>query len=294
MRSVSFGRDMLGRTYRSAVLLLATALLVSAGACGGDGGSELILATTTSTQDSGLLDVLVPAFEDADDYNVKVIAVGSGQALEMGGRGDADVLLVHSPAAEQEFMDAGSGVNRQLVMHNDFIIVGPADDPAGIADATDALDAFQRIADEGAAVISRGDDSGTHARELSLWEDLGIDPAGESWYEESGSGMAQTLQIANQKEAYTLSDRATFLANQDTLDLEVVNEGDAKLLNIYHVIQVNPDKFDDLNDDGAAAFAAVMVSADAQELIGSFGVEDYGEPLFFPDAGKREDELAVP
>ncbi|MEX2159312.1 MAG: substrate-binding domain-containing protein [Dehalococcoidia bacterium] len=287
MTSLLFGRDMLARTYRGTVLLVALALLLLAGACGSS-KDELILATTTSTQDSGLLDVLVPQFEDQYDYNVKVIAVGSGEALAMGERGDADVLLVHSPGAEQDFMDAGDGINRQPVMHNDFVIVGPADDPAGVADASTAAGAFAAIAEAGAPFISRGDDSGTNARELQVWEAAGIDPAGQSWYEETGQGMGATLQVANQKNGYTLSDRATFLATQDSLDLEVLGEGDARLLNIYHVIQVNPDNFDDLNDQGAADFVGFMVASDTQATIGEFGVDDYGEPLFVPDAGKPE------
>ena len=290
MRSASFANDMLTQTYRRSALLIGVGLLLIAGGCGSS-KDDLILATTTSTQDSGLLDVLVPQFEDQYDYNVKVIAVGSGQAIEMGSRGDADVLLVHSPAAEQDFMDAGDGVNRQLVMHNDFVIAGPADDPAGVADAQTAADAFAAIADVGAAFISRGDDSGTNARELQVWEAAGIDPAGQSWYEETGQGMGATLQVANQKNAYTLSDRATYLANKDTLDLEILGESDAQLLNIYHVIQVNPDNFDDLNVQGAADFVTFMIAPDTQQAIGEFGVDDYGEPLFVPDAGKPEDEL---
>jgi tungstate transport system substrate-binding protein len=285
---------MLTQTYRGAAALAITLLLalgaLAAAGCGG-GGSELILATTTSTQDSGLLDVLVPAFEEDNDYNVKTIAVGSGQALEMGANGDADVLLVHSPSAEEEFMDAGHGTNRQLVMHNDFIIVGPADDPAGVADAADVTAAMTAIADAGASFVSRGDDSGTHTRELALWEAAGIDPTGESWYAESGQGMGATLQIADQTSAYTLSDRATYLAQQDSLELALVSEGDAKLLNIYHVIQVNPEELDDLNAEGAEAFVSFMVSDGAQQMIGEFGVDEFGEPLFIPDAGKSEDEL---
>jgi tungstate transport system substrate-binding protein len=281
---------MLQWTYRAAIMLIAIGLLLIAGACG-DSKDDLILATTTSTQDSGLLDVLVPQFEDQYDYNVKVIAVGSGQAIEMGSRGDADVLLVHSPAAEQDFMDAGDGVNRQLVMHNDFVIVGPADGPAGVVDAATAAEAFAAIADAGASFISRGDDSGTHARELQVWEAAEIDPAGQSWYEETGQGMGATLQVANQKNAYTLSDRATYLANAETLDLEILGEGDAQLLNIYHVIQVNPEKFDDLNVQGAADFVSFMIAPGTQQAIGEFGVDDFGEPLFVPDAGKPEDEL---
>ena len=293
MRSLSLAVDMLTRTYRRVCLGLAVAALLLAGMGCGD-SNELILATTTSTQDSGLLDVLVPAFEDQSDYDVKVIAVGTGQAMEMGSRGDADVLLVHAPSSEEQFVADGNGVNRRLVMHNDFVIVGPADDPAGIAGADDALAALQAIADSESPFISRGDDSGTHKLELSLWEDLGVDPAGESWYEQSGQGMGATLQIAGQKDGYTISDRATYLAQQDTLELDLLFEGDAKLLNIYHVMQVNPDRFDGLNAGGAEAFVEFMVSDEAQQIIGEFGVEEFGQQLFVPDAGKPEDELAVP
>jgi tungstate transport system substrate-binding protein len=286
---------MLGLTYRPAARLpavvgLAVMLLLGQFACGG--GDGLILATTTSTQDSGLLDVLIPAFEDGNNYEVKVIAVGSGQALEMGRRGDADVILAHAPSSEEEFVAEGYGVNRQLVMHNDFVVVGPTADPAVLGDIPDALAALEAIADSGSAFISRGDDSGTHKLELSLWEELGFDPAAESWYEESGQGMGQTLQIANQREAYTISDRGTYLSQRETLDLEVLSEGDSRLLNIYHVMQVNPDRLEGLNAEGAAAFVAFLVSEEAQALIRDFGVEEFGRPLFVPDAGKSEDELA--
>jgi len=292
MRNVFFARDMLWQTYRKLALVAIALALLAGLAC--SSGDDLILATTTSTQDSGLLDVLVPAFEDVSGYNLKVIAVGSGQAIEMGQRGDADVLLTHAPSAEEDFVSEGYGVNRQLVMHNDFIIVGPADDPARIADTDNALDALQAIADGEAAFFSRGDDSGTHKLELKLWEGLGTtpDPASDSWYEETGQGMGATLQVANQRNGYTISDRATYLANQDTLDLEVLSEGDPVLLNIYHVMQVNPDRFGDVNGAGAAAFVAFMVSDEAQSLIGEFGVEEFSQPLFVPDAGKSEDELA--
>ncbi|MBI4570337.1 MAG: substrate-binding domain-containing protein [Chloroflexi bacterium] len=286
---------MLWRTYRPLAIAFVLAAALTAAltsACGG--GKSLILATTTSTQDSGLLDVLVPVFEDESGYNVKVVAVGTGEALGMGSRGDADVLLVHAPKSEEEFVSEGNGVNRQLVMHNDFVFAGPADDPAGIADAEDVLGALQAIADADAPFISRGDDSGTNKLELALWEELGFDPGGEGWYEESGQGMGATLQIANQRGAYTISDRGTFLSLSDTLDLDLLFEGDPKLLNIYHVMQVNPEKFDGLEEDGAAAFVAFLVSDRAQGLIGDFGVEQYGQPLFIPDAGKPEDELSVP
>src|SRR3990172_8533649 len=222
--------------------LLAFIVLLLGAACGGS--DELILATGTTLQDSGLLDALVPAFEEESGYKVRAIAVGTGLALEMGRQGNADVLLVHAPEAEETFVAEGYGVNRRLVMHNDFVIVGPADDPAGVRGAPAALRAIARAE---ASFVSRGDDSGTHMLELSLWEELGSDPAGESWYEESGQGMGATLQIADQRDAYTISDRATYTVLRETLDLVVLYEGDPRLLNVYHVIQVNPKRFDALN-----------------------------------------------
>ncbi len=249
---------------------------------------ELILATTTSTQDSGLLDVLVPIFEDETGYSVKTIAVGSGQAIEQASRGDADVVLVHSPAAEQTMIDEGNGIERTLVMHNDFIIVGPESDPAALASAASVSNAMTVIATTGAPFISRGDDSGTHALEKKLWTAAEIDTAGQTGYEESGQGMGATLQIANQKNAYTISDRGTYLSQADNLDLVVSYEGDPGLLNVYHVIVVNPEKHRDVNVDAARAFAAFITSADVQELIGEFGVDEFGEPLFFPDAGNPD------
>ena len=285
--------DMSMRAYRYAALaLLAAGLLLAGPACGG--GKVVILATTTSTQDSGLLDVLVPAFEEGTDYNVKVIAVGTGLALEMGRRGDADVLLVHAPSVEEAFVAEGYGTNRRLVMHNDFIVVGPADDPAGVLDASDALAALRAIAQAGASFISRGDDSGTHKLERSLWEELDIDPDGESWYAESGQGMGATIQIANQRDAYTISDRATYLAQLENLDLVVLHEGDPRLLNIYHVMQVDPERFSGVHGSGAQAFVAFLVSDGAQALIADFGVDRYGRPLFVPDAGKQEADLGRP
>jgi len=284
--------DMLRQAYRPlAALLLGAGALLWGLACGSE--ADLILATTTSTQDSGLLDVLVPAFEVETGYHAKVIAVGSGQALAMGRRGDADVLLAHASSAEEEFVAEGYGVNRRLVMHNDFIVVGPADDPAHVKDAPDALAALRAIADAGASFISRGDDSGTHKLELSLWEDVAMDPTGESWYEQSGQGMGATLQIANQKNAYTISDRGTYLSQLDVLALVVLHEGDPRLLNVYHVMQVNPARFDDLNAAGAKAFVEFMVSDGAQAVIRDFGAQEYGRPLFVPDAGKAEEELGV-
>jgi tungstate transport system substrate-binding protein len=255
---------------------------------------NLILATTTSTQDSGLLDVLVPAFEAQSGFTVQVVAVGSGAALKLGEQGNADVLLVHSPAAEVTYMSNGFGSDRRLVMHNDFIIVGPAADPAGVKNATSAVDAFQKIAASGTQFISRGDASGTNAMELSLWKSANITPAGQAWYVETGQGMGATLTIASEKAAYTLTDRATFLANQANLQLALLYEGDNALLNVYHVIIVNHDKWPSTNLDGAIAFANYVTSPEGQALIGSFGVDKYKQQLFIPDAGKTDAELGLP
>lgn len=248
---------------------------------------DLILATTTSTRDSGLLDVLLPLFEQQTGYKVKMVAVGTGEALKMGQEGNADVLLVHAPASEITFMDGGYGKDRFLVMHNDFIIVGPADDPAKIKGSASAKDAFAAIATAKAGFASRGDDSGTNKAELTLWKAANITPSG-SWYVKTGQGMGDTLRIASEKGYYTLTDRATYLSLQSTLQLPILYEGDKGLLNIYHVITVNPDKWPKTNYQGALTFANWMVSADTQKVIGQFGVDKYGQTLFFPDAGKPE------
>jgi len=256
---------------------------------------NLILATTTSTQDSGLLDVLVPMFEEQTGYVVQTIAVGTGAALKMAEEGNADVLLVHAPASELALMDAGFGKDRMLIMHNDFIIVGPAADPAGIKERTSAADAFTRIAESGSDFVSRGDDSGTNKKELSIWAETSYDPMAEKphWYIESGQGMGATLIIASEKNAYTLTDRATYLANQENLDLEILVEGDAVLLNVYHVITVNPEKWPETNYDGALAFARFFTDPATQEVIGEFGVDQYGQPLFFPDGEKTDADLGL-
>ncbi len=255
---------------------------------------SLILATTTSTQDSGLLDVLIPLFEQESGYQVKTVAVGSGQAMTMGQQGNADVLLVHSPAAEKQFMTDGWGKERLLVMHNDFIVVGPATDPARIKGLA-AVDAFKAIAAAGAAFISRGDNSGTNTKELALWKSAGIDPAGTkaAWYTESGQGMGATLTIASEKGAYTLTDRATFLANQANLQLTLLVEKDNSLLNVYHVITVSPDKWPKVNYTGAVAFMNFITAASTQDVIGKFGVDKYGQQLFVPDAGKTDADLGL-
>ena len=246
----------------------------------------LILATTTSTQDSGLLDILVPIFETESGYSVKTIAVGTGAALKMAEEGNADVLLVHAPEAEQELMQAGFGKDRLLVMHNDFVIVGPASDPAGVQGDSIASNAFSLIATSKVRFLSRGDDSGTNKKELSIWDDTIFDPNFEKpvWYIESGQGMGASLFIASEKEAYTLTDRATYLTNQKNLGLVILVENDDVLLNIYHVITINPDKWPGVNYNGAIAFAKFITHPDTQDIIAEFGVDEFGQPLFFPDA----------
>lgn len=244
--------------------------------------SDLILATTTSTQDSGLLDVLIPEFEKSNHYNVKTIAVGTGQALEMGTKGEADVLLVHAPEAEQKIVDSGDAINRQKVMYNDFILVGPSEDPAKVEGLT-VQEALTKMIESKATFVSRGDDSGTHKKELELWKKSTLDPKnlGEN-YVEAGQGMGATLQIAAEKSGYTLTDRATFLAQQKNMpDTAILVEGDESLLNIYHVMQVNNEKHDKVNTDGAKAFVEFMVAEDTKKIIKEFGVDKYGEPLFF-------------
>jgi tungstate transport system substrate-binding protein len=291
---------------RLLLVLLALVAVIAWVACGGDddagdrptpvaassettnASGDVILATTTSFQDSGLLDVLAERFEEETGYNLAPIAVGSGAAIEQASRGDADVVFAHSPAAEKKMVDDGNGIERALVMHNDFVIVGPAADPAGVGAAADIAGAMTALSAGETQFISRGDESGTHTFELARWEDAGIDPAGESWYEESGQGMGPTLQIANQKQGYTIADRGTFLAQRTHLDLEILFEGDERLLNYYHVIVVNPERHADVNVAGARAFAAFLVSDAVQQIIETFGVEEYGEPLFFPDAGEPE------
>ncbi len=243
----------------------------------------LILSTTTSTQDSGLLDDLLPRFEAKTGIKVKTIAVGSGEALAMGRRGDADVLLVHSKAAEDEFMAQGFGSLRLDVMHNDFVLVGPSSDPAGIKGLSIA-DALKRIAEKGLPFVSRDDRSGTHARELELWKKAGIAPAGKSWYVATGQGMGETARVTSEKKAYTLADRGTFLALRKTLSLEILVEGEKDLWNSYRVIVVNPEKHPKTHEKEARQFAQWIVAPETQKVIGEFGRAKYGQPLFVPDA----------
>ena len=259
---------------------------------------EIIMASTTSTRDSGLMDVLIPIFEKQTGYKVKPVYVGTGAAITMGQQGNADVVLVHSPVLEKPFVDSGVGINRRLIMHNDYIVVGPLSDPAGIKGMTAAPDAFQKIADAKINFFSRGDKSGTDTAEKAIWKKIGISVADNStnnpkWYIEggTGTGMLDLLRIASEKNGYTMTDRATYLANKAVLGLDIMVQGDPGLLNIYHVIEVNAEKFPKVNAAGARAFAAFMVSTEAQAIIKTFGVDKYGEPLFFPDAGFSEASL---
>ncbi len=253
-------------------------------------GGSIILATTTSTQDSGLLDVLVPLFEKETGVEVKVIAVGTGAALEMSAKGDADVALTHALTSEKKYVDSGDLVEGQLVMHNDFILVGPKDDPAKVKSAKDLNAAMAAIAPVG-PFISRGDNSGTHTKELALWKAAGIDIATVKNREETGQGMGATLNVADQKKGYTLTDRATYLALKKNLALEVVFEGAAPLLNIYHVYVVNPEKHSGVKAAQARAFVAFMVAPETQAVIEDFGKAEFGESLFVPDAGKKLEDL---
>lgn len=250
---------------------------------------ELLLATTTSTQDSGLLDVLIPDFEKRSGYKVKTTAVGSGAALAIGAKGDADVLLVHAIAAELEFMAAGNGATRLLVMHNDFVLAGPPSDPAK-AKGRPILEALRAIAGTSSLFISRGDKSGTDILEKSLFQQAGVRTAAP-WYVGSGTGMGQSLLVASEKKAYIITDRATYLARREALALDLTVEGGPALLNPYHVITVSSTKFPRVNAAGTDAFAAYLVSDPAQRLIADFGKDRYGQPLFFADAGKRVEDL---
>lgn len=252
---------------------------------------NLILSTTTSTQDSGLLDVLIPAFEKKTGYKVKTVAVGTGAALANADKGDADVVLVHAPSSEKQYVDNKTLTNYNLVMHNDFIIVGPASDPAKIKGMKTAVEAFKAIEKNQSLFLSRGDKSGTDTMEKGIWTKATIKPAGK-WYQETGSGMGQTLTMASDKAGYTLTDRATYLANQKNLKLDILVQGEAALLNIYHVAQVNPEKFPKVNADGAKAFVSFMIDPDTQKMIGEFGKDKFGQALFFADAGKKMEDLS--
>ena len=275
----------MGRTVRGlcCVFAIVSALTIAAHA---RPQNAIVLATTTSTQDSGLLDVLVPRFEKESGIEVKLIAVGTGAALRMASTGDADVVLVHAPDAEKKYVDDGDLVEGRRVMHNDFVIVGPGEDPAGVHGSKAVAEAMKAIAAR-AGFISRGDDSGTHKQELALWAAAGVDPRSLARREQTGQGMGATLNVADQKRAYTLTDRGTYLVLRKRLGLTIAFEGDPTLVNIYHVYVVNPAKHENIRIEGARAFVAFLVSAVIQQVIGDFKRQEYGQSLFFPDAVPR-------
>jgi tungstate transport system substrate-binding protein len=279
-------RTLAGRVLVGALLLLLAVLPVAAQAP----SRTVILSTTTSTQDSGLLDVLVPMFERASGYSVKAISVGTGQALALAARGEADVTLAHAPAVERKYVEEGKMRNRRLVMYNDFIIIGPDADPAGIKGEKSAAAALKKIADKGARFVSRGDKSGTHTLELALWKLAGVTP-GAPWYIESGQGMGATLGIADDRTAYTLTDRASALAFAKRVKLKTMVEGDKPLLNIYSVMEVNPANGPRVNAVGGKAFADFMLAPQTQAVIKTFGVDKYGQALFVPIAGKTDEDF---
>jgi tungstate transport system substrate-binding protein len=264
--------------------LFCLVILLLAGCAQTPESKSIILATTTSTQDSGLLDTLLPLFEEQTSYTVKTIAVGTGEALAMGKRGDADVLLAHAPEKEMELVAQGYAINRQVVMHNDFLIAGPEDDPAGIHGSTNGAESLGKIAEARARFTSRGDNSGTHMCEMSLWQAAGIEPHGE-WYVETGQGMGATLLIASEKRSYLLTDRGTYLS-MALSGLVPHTENDPLFLNIYSVMEVNPERFPKVNHAGANAFSEFIRGEQAQEIIRTFRVEEFGQPLFIPAAGK--------
>ena len=280
---------MTSRSIAGLWLLLVGLLVAPTGAALAQ-SSVVIVSTTTSTQDSGLLDVLVPMFERKTGLSVKTISVGTGQALALAARGEADVTLAHAPSVEKKYVEEGKMSNRRLVMYNDFVLVGPAEDPAKVRGLPRAVDALRRIAETRSRFVSRGDKSGTHVLEQDLWKRAGIEPKG-AWYIESGQGMGQTLGIANDRRAYTLTDRGTYLAFQRRIDLPILVEKDRPLLNVYSVMEVNPANGPRVNTAGGKAFAEFMLAPETQAVIRTFGVDKYGQPLFVPVAGKTDEDL---
>jgi tungstate transport system substrate-binding protein len=243
--------------------------------------NEITLATTTSTQDTGLLDVLVPKFREKTGIDVRVVAVGSGQAMELGRRGDAEVLLTHAPAAEEKFIADGFGTDRRPLMHNDFVLLGPKADPAEVKGLTSIAESFARLAETQVQFVSRGDESGTHTKEREIWKRANLEPQGE-WYIRAGVGMANALRMAQERQAYVLSDRGTFLSLKNELELEVLSEREPVLENHYSIMTVSRDKHSHVNTDGATKFVDFLTEPATKEVIAEFGVEKYGEPLFYP------------
>jgi tungstate transport system substrate-binding protein len=284
---------MLKRTKLLSLAVFLGGLLLGLTAEAADSKDKnVILSATTSTQDSGLLDVLVPLFEKQTGYSVKTVSVGTGQALAMAAKGDADVALVHAPSLEKKYVADGKLLNRRLVMYNDFVIIGPKEDPAKIKSAKTALAALKLIEQSKSTFVSRGDNSGTHNLEKTLWKKAGIQPKGD-WYIEAGQGMGATLNIANERNAYTLTDRGTLLALRNRVTLPILIEDDKVLLNIYSVMEVNPANGPRVNTAGGKAFADFMVAPQTQNVIKNFGMEKFGQPLFVPVAGKKEEELGA-
>jgi len=259
-------------------LVLSGIILISARR---ERGRQLTLATTTSVVESGLLDVLLSAFERENRCRVRVIGVGSGQAIRQAKEGNADVILVHDPAGEEMFVEEGYGVRRYSIMYNEFVIVGPEEDPARIGGLRAGVEALKRISESKSTFVSRGDDSGTHRKERDLWKVAGIKPSG-NWYVEAGTGMVGTLRIANERRAYTLTDKGTYLAQRKELDLIVKVEGDKKLYNLYSIIPVSKDKYPNVDYGLAMRLVDFVTSGEGQAIIKSYGRQEYGEPLFFP------------
>lgn len=273
------------------VALLAAVFLVPMDCGEARERKTVLLATGTSIMDSDLLDDLTAAFEKKTGHRLKPLAIGSGQALAMGERGEVDVLFVHDPASERQFLSAGHGINRQLVMYNDYYLVGPPDDPARVAGAGAITESFRRIAAAGALFISRGDHSGNDRLEKALWRELGSNPEASRWYQETGLGMGHTLQLAADKRGYALVDRATYFAFFGKVNLRLYLKGGRGLVNLYHVIEVNPARWPKVNSAGARAFSEFLLSDDFQRLAANFGRAKYGETLFYAGKGKKEEDF---
>ena len=256
--------------------------------------NEFVLGTTSALQASGLLDMLVPRFERESGYHVTTIPVSSGQALALGTRGEVEVLLVDAPEEERRFMAAGHGVDRRLVFHDDLVIVGPRSDPADLHNAPDVLTALRQVAAQGAPWVSRGDNSGQYQFEKRLWQEAGLGPLSEPWYAEVGQGAIPTLDAASERQAYTIVDRRAFLERQSRLDLAIVPVSFPELLDLYHVIVVDPAKRTWLNGAGGQAFADFLLAPEAQDAIRAYGVERYQQSLYVPDAGRVETDLVPP